>query len=46
MVALDRKTLERKDWFIANGADFNASPMVIRYKERDLVAVTGNDGRL
>ena len=46
MVALDRKTLERKDWFIADGADFNASPMVIRYKDRDLVAVTGNDGRL
>jgi hypothetical protein len=46
VVALDRKTLERKDWFTAEGADFNASPTVIRYKDRDLVAATGNDGRL
>ena len=34
VVALDRKTLERKDWFTAEGADFNASPTVIRYKDR------------
>lgn len=46
VVALDRKTLERKDWFTADGADFNASPMVVRYKDRDLVAATANDGRL
>lgn len=46
VVALDRKTLERKDWFTADGADFNASPMVIRYKNKDIVAVTANDGRL
>ena len=46
VVALDRKTLERKDWFTAEGADFNASPAVIRHKEKDLVAVTGDDGRL
>jgi hypothetical protein len=46
VVALDRKTLERKDWFTADGADFNASPTVIRYKDKDLVAVTANDGRL
>jgi hypothetical protein len=46
VVALDRKTLERKDWFTADGADFNTSPTVIRYKDRDLVAATGNDGRL
>ena len=26
--------------------DFNASPIVFRYKDRDLVAATGNDGRL
>jgi hypothetical protein len=45
-VSLDRKTLERKDWFTAEGADFNASPAVIRYKNKDLVAVTANDGRL
>jgi hypothetical protein len=46
VVALDRKTLERKDWFTAEGANFNASPAVIRHKDKDLVAVTGDDGRL
>ena len=46
VVALDRATLKPKDWFTADGADFNASPIVIRYKDKDLVAVTGSDGRL
>lgn len=46
VVSLGRKTLDRKDWFTADGADFNASPAVIRYKDKDLVAVTANDGRL
>jgi hypothetical protein len=46
IVALDRKTLTVKDWFTADGADFNASPIVVRYQDKDLVAATGNDGRL
>jgi outer membrane protein assembly factor BamB len=46
VVALDRRTLTVKDWFTADGADFNASPIVIRYKDKDLVAATANDGRL
>lgn len=46
VVALDRYTLQPKDWFTAPDADFNASPMVFRYKDKDHVAVTGNDGRL
>jgi hypothetical protein len=46
VVALDRTTLELKDWFEAPGADFNASPILIRHKDADLVAVTGNDGRM
>jgi hypothetical protein len=46
VIALDRKTLTVKDWFSADGADFNASPIVIRHQDKDLVAVTGNDGRL
>lgn len=46
VVALDRKTLEPKDWFSAPGADFNASPIVIRYKGKDLIAATANDGRM
>ena len=46
IVALDRKTLTPKDWFTAEGADFNSSPIVVRYKNKDLVAATANDGRL
>jgi PQQ-like domain len=46
IVALDRATLKPKDWFTAPGADFNATPIVIRHKEKDLVAATANDGRL
>ena len=46
VVALDRSTLEVKDWFTADGADFNTSPVVIRHKDKDLIAATGNDGRL
>jgi hypothetical protein len=46
IVALDRDTLQLKDWFSAPGAEFNASPIVIRRKDKDLVAATGNDGRL
>jgi outer membrane protein assembly factor BamB len=46
VVALDGKTLKPKDWFTADGADFNASPIVIRQGERNLVAAIGNDGRL
>jgi outer membrane protein assembly factor BamB len=47
VVALDRVTLEAKDWFTAEGlANFSASPIVFRHKGKDLVAVTGNDGRL
>ena len=40
------KTLKPKDWFTAAGADFNASPIVVRYKDKDLVAATAQDGRL
>jgi hypothetical protein len=46
VVALDRDTLQAKDWFTAPGAGFNTSPIVIRHKDKDLVAVTANDGRL
>jgi outer membrane protein assembly factor BamB len=46
VVALDRLTLAVKDWFTANDADFNASPVVFRHKDRDLVVVSGSDGRL
>jgi hypothetical protein len=46
IVALEPKILARKDWFTADGADFNASPIVFRYKDQELVAATANDGRL
>jgi hypothetical protein len=46
VVALDRATLQPKDWFSAGAVEFNAAPVVFRYKERDLVAIAGSDGRL
>jgi PQQ-like domain len=46
IVAVDRDTLKPKDWFTAPGADFNTTPIVIRHKDRDLIAATANDGRL
>jgi hypothetical protein len=46
VVALDRITLEAKDWFTRDAADFNATPVVFRHKGKDYVAVTANDGRL
>jgi outer membrane protein assembly factor BamB len=39
-------TLILKDWFTAPGADFNATPIVVRHGSKDLIAVTANDGRL
>src|SRR5207249_6263111 len=46
VVALNRETLTPTDWFTASGADFNATPTVIRHNNRDLIAATANDGRL
>jgi hypothetical protein len=46
VVALARGTLEAKHWFTTEDADFNASPVVFRYKDRELVAASGNNGRL
>ena len=46
IVALEPRTLNVKDWFTAPNADFNASPVVIRHKDRDLIVATANDGRL
>ena len=38
--------MQPKDWFTADAADFNASPVVFKHKDRELVAASGNDGRL
>ena len=43
---LDRVTLEPKDWFTRDGADFNATPVVFRHQGKEYVAASGNDGRL
>jgi hypothetical protein len=45
VVGLDRVSLALKDWFTADGADFNTAPVVFRHKGKDYVAVTGNDHR-
>ncbi len=46
IVALEPKTLKLKDSFTQPGADFNTSPVIFRHKDKDLMAVSGNDGRL
>ena len=46
IVALEQKTLKLKDAFTQAGADFNTSPVIFRHKDKDLMAVSGNDGRL
>ena len=46
VVALDRETLQPKDWLTTDGADFNASPVLFKHKDQELAAVSGNDGRL
>jgi hypothetical protein len=46
IVALEPKTLKLKDSFTQPGADFNTSPVVFRYKNKDLMVVSGNDGCL
>lgn len=46
VVALEPRTLKLKDWLTVPNADFNASPSVFQYKDRDLIAVTANDGRM
>jgi len=46
IVALESRTLKLKDSFTQPGADFNTSPVVFRHKDKDLMAVSGNDGRL
>jgi len=46
IVALEPKTLALKESFTQPGADFNAAPVVFRHKDKDLMAVSGNDGRL
>jgi hypothetical protein len=46
VVALEPRTLKVKDAFTQPGADFSSSPVVFRHKDKDLLVVSGNDGRL
>jgi outer membrane protein assembly factor BamB len=46
VVALDRVSLEPKDWFTRDGADFASSPLVFRHKGKEYVAALGGDGRV
>ena len=46
VVALDRHALTVKDWFTTEGTAFATSPIVIRYKDKDLIAAAASDGRL
>lgn len=46
VVALEPKTLKLKDWLTVPGADFNASPTVVRHNNKDVVVITANDGRM
>jgi len=46
VVSLEPKTLSVKDSFSAGKSGFVTSPVVIRYKGRDLVAALNGDGKL
>jgi hypothetical protein len=46
IVALDPKTLQVKDWFSTAGASFSSTPVIFKYKDREIVAATTKDGRV
>jgi len=46
VAALDRKSLQIKDWFAEPGADFAASPVIFQYKGMEIVAAVTRDGRI
>jgi hypothetical protein len=46
IVALDRKTLQLKDWFTQPTADFVTGPTIIRHGDKEIVAAATKDGRV
>ena len=46
VVSLEPKTLKQKAVFTLAKADFVSAPIVIQYKDKDLVAVAAKDGRV
>ena len=46
LVALDPASLTLKSKFVATAVEYTSSPVVFPYKDRNLVAVAGNDGKI
>jgi outer membrane protein assembly factor BamB len=46
VVSLDGKTLTAKDSFTPGKTPFTTSPVVFRYKDKDLIAAANKDGRV
>jgi hypothetical protein len=46
MVALDRHTLQVKDWFTQPSAEFVTGPTVLRHNGKELIAAATKDGRV
>jgi hypothetical protein len=46
VVALDRATLQPKGYFSAGAVELSSAPVVFSHKNKDVVAVSGGDGRL
>lgn len=46
IVALDRKTLQVKDWFTHPSAEFVTGPTILRHNDKEIVAAATKDGRI
>jgi outer membrane protein assembly factor BamB len=46
LAVIDPKTMRMRDWFTDTTADFVSTPVLITFKDKDLVAVTSRDGRI
>jgi hypothetical protein len=46
IVALDQKTLQRRDWFSAPDTQFATGPTILRHNGKDVVVVATKDGRV
>ncbi|MEO7652113.1 MAG: PQQ-binding-like beta-propeller repeat protein, partial [Bryobacteraceae bacterium] len=46
LVAFEPKTLRKRAAYVAANREFASSPVVFEYKQRNLVAITTNDGQL
>jgi outer membrane protein assembly factor BamB len=46
VVALTANELKVKDWYMASGKTLNASPVVLSYKDKELIVAPGKDGGL